>query len=224
LRPELPKINPVYIIITLSGTKNNYIKLSEEKVIADIITNILREKEKISLENLTKSLNRMKIYYPLVKPFELETIKKILLNNPKKFAFNDSSGIVELTDDLSIVINSLKRNKIKITELSQINLEEDVEILVAIRFTGKKFILTEAEEYVKTRPIICIFTISKYDLYVFDTLEIYLSKEFAEIIDSLFESDKHSEDWMLNNLSASYYYEYCQFSQREIFQKKLFSN
>lgn len=212
LKPDLPKINPEYVIISLIDFNGKYLSLSDSKVITDLITNILRDNGPLSINKIVSMLNRRNILYPVVKPFENEQIKEIILNNSEKFVFEESKGIIQLKNDLNLIINSLSQNKINLTELSKLNYDNNVEVLVALYFKGEKFILSEAEEYVKTRPIISIYTIGKYDLYIFDTLEIYLSNELAEIIDSLFENDYQAENWMLNNLSASYYYEYCESS------------
>lgn len=178
---------------------------NDRKIIRNAAIKVLRDMkgESISLKELTYSVNRIKLDIFTPKPFNEELIKEIILQNSGRLVYDISKDKITLSEDLEYITNYFKENRYNFNEF---NFAENSSGLLAYIFVGKEFPLKEAEEYVKTRPIIFIdeihyTNVNRINISNESTLREYL-KAVMDISD-----DEEIKKWLSENIALSYYEE-----------------
>ena len=138
--------------------------------------------------------------------------------------FDMSTGKIKLKNFLDPVIGYFNEKRINFSELNINSIENNTGIL-AIIFTGKKFSLEVAKEFVKVRDVISLHEIKdfskdfddiiKYDLNDITPLIAIASKQ-VDILDKS-SGEENYRNWIKENLSFSFYplteevnfYKYC---------------
>lgn len=174
-----------------------------EKILRNrIIFSIFKPLNKTSftLSKLTQRTNRSIIDPDLPKPYSEELIEKIIKDNPDRFIYNEKTKIVELVDDLIFLENSFNKNK---QLLKDFNSKSEDSGFIAFSFIGKIFPLSEAKDYISTRPIIYITTVENLSEEFQNLIETKES-ELIEIISAILPEDIKIIDWINQNLAVSF--------------------
>jgi len=187
------------------------------------IISVLRNapEKKLWIDDIVFGINRFNIETITTKPYNMNLIEKIIENDPKRFnsdylfrkeiaATNNAiqkageKYMVELTDDIEYISYYFKENQ---KLLKNINYDNLYSGFAAFSFIGKKFPLDEAQEYVKTRPIIYIEQIkdpAPVSLYG----SKWLPYELNSYLESLFTATDEVDKWCEENLTISIYSEH----------------
>lgn len=178
---------------------------TDRKLIRNVMIKISRDLKgkSITLKELTYSVNRVKLDTLTPKPFNEELIKEIILQNSGRLMYDISKDTISLSDDLEFMTNYFKENRYNFNEF---NFAENSSGLLAYIFIGKEFPLKEAEEYVKTRPVIFIDEIHYTNVNRINfSNESTLIEYLKAVMDT--SNDEEIKKWLSENIALSYYEE-----------------
>ena len=191
------------------GIAKALIDIKKEEVLMHDVMHYLQSKNKGNTNYIDMDNNR---YY-----YFQET-------ESKPAYFDMSTGKIKLKNFLDPVIGYFNEKRINFSELNINSIENNTGIL-AIIFTGKKFSLEVAKEFVKVRDVISLHEIKdfskdfddiiKYDLNDITPLIAIASKQ-VDILDKS-SGEENYRNWIKENLSFSFYplteevnfYKYC---------------
>ncbi len=208
-------------------------KLESDKVFLRLI-----KSENISIEKACKRIflrNHTRTYQLNSLMWDLERVPEIIIDFPKPIS-DHRYGIIESlkksqdftysADDSTIVLQNMKFKEVYDTLTNQSSREvreETVDYssncisgLIALVFRGDRFIIENATEYVKIRPLIYINHVPDVDKFkddFFHPTEINWTEAHNIIYSFLYsESTKESSkydivcEWIMKNLEFTYYH------------------
>ena len=181
--------------------KNNLVALKswEEKLykpkrfVLDVI-DILALNNGISLKKLLLKLNLSNNDYGFVKPYTIDTFKKVMQFEGNIFEIDeDTIRILSINDRVELALLQKKR-------LSNFKVNEQVSGLLIFLFIGDEFPIKEANEYVSLRPIVYFFPVFNIALGMSKLIESF-KKSLQKMFGRNFED---IDEWVNENLAISF--------------------
>jgi len=204
------KINSIYdtkneyVIGLKNWIRSGYIKAPEEILKNKIISTLRNEsRTNFDLTKLTFYLNRKPLNVGIPKPFSEDLIKQLIINDPVRFIIN-SDRTIRLTDDVEFLANYFKNNQ---TLFNNFCVQRDGAGFLAFIFIGDKFPLAEAEEYVKTRPVIYIALVKNLLNDFKNLISSSGLSELYKFLEVMISPEMSVEEWLKNKVAISFYYE-----------------
>lgn len=162
----------------------------------------------ITIERLSFKIALSPLPMEIIKPVTKKELREILSNNIY-FLYDKENDAVRLftNNELSEKIKNYFNQNYSPISIS--DTKYDKAGILAIKFTGKEFPLSEAKEYINVRPIIFLCDVAK-NSSIKDILLInreLSEKESNDIkyLKCLFDNDQEFINWLENNTSVSFH-------------------